>query len=53
VTGLIAEQRELAVAEPRLATRIVQQHHRQEPANLGVLGKQFDERASQPDGLGS
>jgi hypothetical protein len=30
----------------------VHQHHRQEPANLGVLGKQFGQRASQPDGLG-
>jgi hypothetical protein len=48
---LIAEQHELAVAEPRLAAGVVHKHHRQQPVNLGVLRKQFGERASQPHRL--
>ena len=45
---LIAEQHELAVAEPGLTTGVVQEHHRQQTTNLGVVGKHFDQCASQP-----
>jgi hypothetical protein len=30
----------------------VQKHHRQQPADLGFVRKQFSERASQPDFFG-
>ena len=46
---LIAEQHELAVAKPRLAAGVVQEHHRQQPVNLGLVRKQFGQRAAQPD----
>src|SRR2546430_12220857 len=37
---------------PRVASRVVQQHHRQQPVRLGLVGHQLDERASEPQRLG-
>jgi hypothetical protein len=48
---LIAEQHELAVAKPRLAAGVVQEHHRQQPVYLGLVREQFGQRAPQPDSL--
>ena len=42
------EQDEVAVAEPRLAAGVVQQHHRQQAAYLGVVREQLGQRAAQP-----
>ncbi len=49
--SLIAEQHELAVAKPRLAPGVVQEHDRQQPVNLGLVREQFGQRAPQPDSL--
>ena len=49
---LVAEQHQLAVAEPRLAAGVVQEHHRQQSVHLRVVRQQLGERAAQPDGLG-
>src|SRR5262249_42292359 len=49
--GLIAEQHELAVAKPRLAAGVVQEHHRRQPVNLGLVRQYFGQATSQPDCL--
>ena len=38
---LVGEQHELAVAQARLAARVVQQHQRQQPEHLGLVGHQL------------
>jgi len=48
---LTTEQIVLAVAKPRLAWRIVQEHQYQQPVNLGVVRNQFGESVPQSDGL--
>ena len=49
---LLVEQDELAVPEARLAPGVVQQHHRQQPVHLGLVGHQLGECAAEPEGLG-
>ena len=38
--------------EARVAARVVQQHQRQQPVHLGLVGHQLGERAAEPDRLG-
>jgi hypothetical protein len=35
---------QLATAKSRLAAGVVQQHHRQQPVDLGLVRRHFDER---------
>ena len=42
---LVGEQHDLAVAQARLAARVVQQHQRQQAVHLGLVGHQLGERA--------
>jgi hypothetical protein len=46
---LVVQQDQLAVAKTRLAPRVVQQHHRQETVDLGLVRQQLSEGARQPD----
>ena len=48
---LIGEQHQVAVAKPRLAAGVVQQHHRQQTVRLRLVGHQLDERAAEPQRL--
>ena len=48
---LVGEQHELAVTEPGLATRVVEQHHREQAVRLGLVGHQLDERPAEPQRL--
>ena len=48
---LVGEQHELAVAKARVAARVVQQHQREQPERLGLVGHQLGERDTEPDRL--
>ena len=49
---LVGEQHQLAIAEPRLAAGVEQQHHRQQAVHLRLVGHQLGERPPEPDRLG-
>ncbi len=49
---LIGEQHQIPVAKPGLATRVVQQHHRQQAVRLGLIGQQLDQGVTEPQRLG-
>ena len=51
VAILVLEQHELVAREPRVPTRVVQQHERQQPVRLGLVGHQRREREGEPDRL--
>ena len=48
---LLGEQHELAVAQSRIAARVVQEHQRQQAEHLGLVRHQLAERDAQPDRL--
>ena len=49
---LVGEQDELAVgADARVAARVLQQHQRQQPERLGLVGHQHAEELREPDRL--
>ncbi len=46
---LVGEQHDAAVVEPRRASRVEQQHHREQPVHVGLIGHQLGEGTTQPD----
>ena len=48
---LLGEQHQLAAAHARRAARVVQEHQRQQPTDLRLVGHQLVQRASQADRL--
>ena len=51
---LVLQQDELAAGtDARLTPRVVQEHERQQPGRLGLIGEQRDDGPCQPDRLGA
>ena len=48
---LLLQQDDGAIGEACFAPRVVQEHQRQEPVHLGLVGHELGERASEPDGF--
>jgi hypothetical protein len=49
---LVGEQDEVAVLEARFASGVVQEHHREQSVDLGLVRHQLGERPPEPEGLG-
>ena len=49
---LVCQQHELPVSRSRPAARVVQQHHREQPVHLGLVGHQLGERPAETQRLG-
>ena len=50
---LIAQEHEVALDRAGRHSRLAEQHQREQPRRLGLVGHQLDERTSEPDRLGS
>ena len=50
---LVAEEDHRVVRESRVAPRVVDEHQREQPVHLGLVGHQLGERAAEPDRLRS